>query len=109
MMWRESIERAERTVALARVTRAESLHLKVMARVARRRLRPVQSGSDDAAARIATVLLDRALCTGCVSGKTGVPAARVDDVLLRLGHTVHAHMTVAPCSECGKQTVVYRL
>ena len=58
---------------------------------------------------ILAAITGRSLCAQCIVRKTGVPAVRVDDVLVRFGHVIRATTGVAACEECGRSTVVHRL
>jgi hypothetical protein len=95
-------------VAEARAIRRTALWLKVHAQQVRG-ARVLHGASDDDAASVLSLILERTLCTACVARKTGLLASRIDDLLIRLGHTVHSRIAIGRCEECLKETVVYRV
>ena len=68
-----------------------------------------QAESTYDAAGIVAAIRDRALCVECIARKAHVRAARIEDVLIRIGHEVQATITVGPCDTCHRSTVTYKL
>ena len=56
-----------------------------------------------------SLILARTMCGPCIAHKTGLQIARIDDLLVRLGHIIHSRVAIGVCEECRKETVVYRV
>jgi hypothetical protein len=70
----------------------------------------VVAGGTHDASLIAEALADGvALCTRCISRKTGVPVGEVEPVIARIGETVCLHTGVQLCDSCLTARKVYRL
>ena len=111
----ENIRDSQALVATAKTLRATSHALCdashriiVSADEARRGRCPI-GARDGAAGRIARLILGRSLCTACIAHKAATVGARVDDVLIRIGHTVRTSMTFGACEVCRRETVVHRI
>jgi hypothetical protein len=115
MSWQHSIARAEVQVATATMLIAQARAIRVDALWARvcaqelRGTRRLHGASDDDASRVVSLRLDHTMCGLCIAGKTGLPTARIDDLLLRLGHIIHSRVAIGVCEVCQKETVVYRV
>jgi hypothetical protein len=102
------IATSEALVADSRALRSEALWTRLRAQDARG-ARHLSGASDDDAGRIASLILGRTLCGPCLAEKAGVGSSRVDDVLVRIGHTVQSRLSFGTCEACEKVTVVHRI
>lgn len=61
------------------------------------------------AALIAVLIMERPLCVGCISSKSGLTAAEVESYLSTIQGTVEVQRGVDRCRACGTSTTVYSL
>jgi hypothetical protein len=108
ILMREGSEAINRARALRAVRSGDAARRSLVTLVRdRHRARNQGDGNDSCA--VAAAICETSLCWRCITGKTGLSAMRLNDVLMSVRRSLVVTVSLASCDLCQRATLLFRL